>query len=282
MATIVINGDLVLDQTASTQTPTDGNDKAINSQLLGLSTAFATALNTLDTNLAYAAFADLALDLTQRTYADTVDAAVSASNFVTVTDLGSSTLSGLRFSDANGDPLDGDQVFYPANTTTPLKTLDGSSIYLYNLTEDIVLATTGDTKGTGEIVAAFYLNQTGTTASVEQVTFMPIFHPDATSADDRVDWTDVLQVSADTSLAFSFDTLKSGKFLWVAVGDFERGTPPHGEGNQGQPADRRAAYREPGRRHGEHQSGRSGCHHRHRQPNDDSRRWRSSDAGHRL
>ncbi|RWD46065.1 MAG: hypothetical protein EOS36_32075, partial [Mesorhizobium sp.] len=167
--TIDINGTLILDQSSGPQ----DDDTAISNDLTGLSTIFKDYL----TNLA----GDLQLSAGQLSFAGDVEAAVSGAGFVTVNPDGA-TISKLFFSDASGDPLDGDQVIYNGS---PLKTADGDSIYLHSYANGtIVLATTSATEGVGDVVAAFYLNVAGDnlSASIEMVTFEAIAHPDATNS----------------------------------------------------------------------------------------------------
>ncbi|RWE42835.1 MAG: hypothetical protein EOS79_15985, partial [Mesorhizobium sp.] len=208
--TIDINGTLILDQSSGPQ----DDDTAISNDLTGLSTIFKDYL----TNLA----GDLQLSAGQLSFAGDVEAAVSGAGFVTVNPDGA-TISKLFFSDASGDPLDGDQVIYNGS---PLKTADGDSIYLHSYANGtIVLATTSATEGVGDVVAAFYLNVAGDnlSASIEMVTFEAIAHPDATNSDDRIDWTDILNVSSTGSVSFNFNSLDSGANLFVAVGTADAG-----------------------------------------------------------
>ncbi|MER8587244.1 hypothetical protein NKH19_18800, partial [Mesorhizobium sp. M1338] len=207
--TIDITGTLTLDQSSGQQTLLDGNDTVIDSNLTGLSSAFQTFLNGLA--------GDLLLSAGQRAYADDVEAAVSGAGLVTVNPDGA-TISKLFFSDGSGAPLDGDQVIFNGS---PLLTVDGDAIYLHSYANGtIVLATTSATEGVGDVVAAFYLKAAGDnlSAGIEMVTFEAIAHPDVTSSDDSIDWTDILNVSATGSTSFNFDNLASGNNLFVAVG----------------------------------------------------------------
>ncbi|TIV96212.1 MAG: hypothetical protein E5V85_18640, partial [Mesorhizobium sp.] len=208
--TIDINGTLILDQTSGPQ----DDDTAISNDLTGLSTTFKDFLNGLT--------GDLQLSAAQFSFADDVEAAVSGAGFVTVNP-DSATISKLFFSDASGDPLDGDQVIYNGS---PLKTADGDNIYLHSYANGtIVLATTSAIEGAGDVVAAFYLNVAGDnlSASIEMVTFEAIAHPVTTDSDDRIDWTDILNVSTTGSVSFNFNSLDSGANLFVAVGSADAG-----------------------------------------------------------
>lgn len=228
MATeITINGTLTLDQTSGLQDDDDaiGNNVAGDPSLSNLSEAFInflgdTSLTALNVNVLTAA---------QKDFADDVEAVISGANFVTVTQ-NSATISDLFFSDANGDPLDGDQVFL-ADGVTPLQTVDGDNIYLWSFGDFVLATTSSDPGDKGDVVAAFYLNEANNhlSASIEYVTFIPLAHPDDTDPDDTVDWTEILNISASASLSFEFDNLRSGKFLWVALGDGDNGLLLTGE-----------------------------------------------------
>jgi len=210
MATITINDTLILDQTAGLQ----DDDTALDNTLLGLTAAFRTTLNGLA--------GDLALSAGQLAYAASVKGAVSTAGYVTVDPEGGD-ITNLFFSDPDGNFFNGDQVIYNGS---PLQTIDGANIYLWSLGDgDIVLATTSSTINTGDVVAAFYLNDAvdNLSATIEMVTFIPLDHPDDTNHDDRVDWTDLLNITATGSTSFDFDALKSGSSLWVAVGSSSGG-----------------------------------------------------------
>jgi hypothetical protein len=213
MATeININGTLTLDQTFGLQ----DDDVAISNTLTGLSQAFIDFLNSLA--------GTLALSNDQKNFADDVEAVVSGANFVTVTQ-NDVAINDLFFSDADGNALDGDQVFL-SDGVTPLQTVDGDNIYLWSFAGgDIVLATTSATEGAGKVVVAFYLNEAGDhlSASIEYVSFIPLAHPDDTDPDDTVDFTDILNITATGSLSFDFDELASGNFLHVTVGTEDAG-----------------------------------------------------------
>jgi hypothetical protein len=136
---------------------------------------------------------------------------------VTVTTSAGETISNLMFSDSSGAALDGDVV-------AGMHTLDGGNVYLWS-SGDFCIATTSATAGAGRIVAAFYLNEAANhlSAQVQMVTFEPLQHPVTTDPDDALNFTDVLQVSAQGTLSFNFDNLASGNFLWAAVGSGSAG-----------------------------------------------------------
>ena len=208
---ITINDTLINDQTAGLQ---DGDD-AIAADLLALAAPFRTALQALA--------GPQVLTAGQLAYAASVEGAISGAGYVTVNNDGA-TVTDLFFSNSSGALFTGEKVVYDGND---LKTIDGDNIYLHSIGDgDIVLATTSATAGQGKVVAAFYLDDTGTnnlSASIQMVTFIALDHPDDTDNDDRVDWTDLLNVTATGSLFFDFDALKSGSSLWVAVGSEDGG-----------------------------------------------------------
>ena len=216
------------DESGGTQTSgtTDtGNeiDVTLSNPVGGTLGGFVTAFNDLLNNsggvLATKFGAGLALTDAQRVFAAAKDGAASSADFVKVTASNGEVVSDLFFSDPAGAPLDGDQVFISAGV--PLQTLSGDNIYLWS-SGDFAIATTSSSAGAGRIVAAFYLNDTDPNhlqAAVQMVTFEALKHPDATSADDAVNFTNILQVSAAGSQSFDFDALKSSGALWVAVGN---------------------------------------------------------------
>lgn len=209
--TVSINDTLVLDQTSGIQ----DDDGALAADLLALAEPFRTVLLGLS--------GSQTLSAGQLAFAASAKGAFSGSNYVTVSADGAA-ITNLFFSDPDGHALNGDQVIYDGS---PLKTIDGDDIFLWSLGDgDIVIATTSSVSATdGEVVAAFYLDDAADnlSATIQMVTFIALDHPDDADPDDRVDWTDLLNVSAQGSLSFEFDTLESGKFLWVAVGSSTNG-----------------------------------------------------------
>ncbi len=168
-------------------------------------------------------------------FADDAEAAESTSGFVTVSADEGSNYSPLRFSNASGDPLTGEQATWDhdgdggADTANqPLKTVDGDNIYYWSYGDNIVYATTGDgttdTNGDtfvdkGDLVAVFYLNNESDplSASVETVTFIGLDHPTDTNPDDTVNWGDVLNVTSVGDLEFRVADLESGQFLHATI-----------------------------------------------------------------
>ncbi|HEU4695863.1 MAG TPA: DUF5801 repeats-in-toxin domain-containing protein [Sphingomicrobium sp.] len=202
---------LIEDESSGTQTPSttdSGNDidVTLSAGLLG---GFATAFNNY--------LNGLGLSTAQKSFAATNDGASSSSSFVTVTTSAGETISNLMFSESSGAALDGDVV-------AGMHTLDGGNVYLWS-SGDFCIATTSATAGAGRIVAAFYLNEAANhlSAQVQMVTFEPLQHPVTTDPDDALNFTDVLQVSAQGTLSFNFDNLPSGSFLYAAVGNSSAG-----------------------------------------------------------
>ena len=213
---IQLTGTLRNDQTAGVQ----DDDDAISGTLSGLLARFANFLNGTPLAGDPAIPGTLALDAGQLAYANSVEAVVTSTLSLTV-DAEGSDVDDLFFSAPDGTLFNGDQVFINADPTKPLMTTGGDSIYLHSYDGgNIVLATTSATAGSGEVVAAFYLNEATDhlSATIQTVTFMAIEHPDATNPDDAIDWSSLLNVSASGSISFDFDQLKSGSSLWVAVG----------------------------------------------------------------
>jgi hypothetical protein len=207
---------LILDETPGVQTPSttdDGNEVDITLPG-GMVSGFATAFNDFQNSSIFGAYT---LTADQKAYAETVDGASSASDFVTVTNSNGEAISDLFFSDGSGNALDGDQVI-------GMQTLDGEDVFLWS-DGDYAIATTSATEGAGRIVAAFYLNEASDhlTAQIQMATFEPLFDTNAADPDDTLNFTDALNVSANGSLSFNFDNLNSGNFLWAAVGSDSAG-----------------------------------------------------------
>jgi len=220
----------VLDESSGLQTPatTDkGNDSNLDATDPTVPDLFDGVLSGAGFSAPFLSFLNAAtifgyggLQLTdaQLAYAATVEGAVSAPDFVTVTKGAGETIGDLFFSDSSGHALDGDQV-------GGMQTLDGSNVYLWS-NGDYCIATTSSTAGAGRIVAAFYLKDDAAghlTAQVQMVTFEPLKHLDGTNPDDALNFTNVLNVSASGTVSFNFDNLASGSFLWAAVGSSSAG-----------------------------------------------------------
>ena len=178
MATININGQLILDQTAGVQP----GDIDVSATLGGLDSDFATFLNSLG------------LSSFQKNFAALVDGA-SDPDLVTVTPAANETVKSLFFSDAAGNDLDGDLV-------VGVTLLDGSPLYMWSADGGkVVLISTSSTAGfsADTIAAAFYIESTdatNTVAGVQSITFQPLHHTDPNNPDDSVDFSDILNVSA--------------------------------------------------------------------------------------
>ncbi|RWP70991.1 DUF5801 repeats-in-toxin domain-containing protein [Mesorhizobium sp.] len=182
MATTIINGDLILDQTSGLQTGLDGDDVQIDvvgtSISGGLSAAFLTYLN------------DLGLDAGQLAYADDVEAA-SQPDLVSVIHGADETIALMEFGS-----VDGSQVFLDDLNTIPMTTVDGDNVFLWRdpNNHNVVLATSGAI--TDPVIAAFYLdpNATNTSAAVQSITFEALAHPANPNPDDTVDFGDILKI----------------------------------------------------------------------------------------
>jgi hypothetical protein len=214
---------LILDQSAGVQ----DNDVALdftdtadpNDPLVGalFDSSFLGLVNTLSATQ---------LTEAQKIYAATVKGAVSNADFVQVNVTGGDVVSDLFFSGAGGAPLEGVLV-------TGMTTLAGEPIYLWAAANsDFAIATTSNVSATdGRVVAAFYLKEAPDhlTAQVQMITFEAIDHPINPNPDDFLNFTDVLKVSAASTLTFSFDELDSGNFLYAAFGTTSAGIVLTGE-----------------------------------------------------
>lgn len=168
---------------------------------------------------------------------------VGADYFLTVSSDEGESVTDLHFSDNDGELFDGDIATYDGNPIYVAGETD--PIYLYSFDGGDILIGSTQAPGTvdiddastldgSQIVFAYYLEETvdgdGNVvgADIWGVTFQPIEHfsdgDDSNGEyDDAIDFGDFLHVTAEATLSFSFDTLESGKFLWVAVGDDEHG-----------------------------------------------------------
>jgi hypothetical protein len=214
---------LSLDQTAGLQTtvdangaPNDPDDDSAASYFNGVDTTtnsftsaaldatFLTFINNLFTT-------DAAED-TALGFAANVGVAASSSTFVQVTASAGETVSNLFFSLPSGS-----SGLIPSVTT-----LANEPLYFHiDANTDLATLTTSSAPG-GRIVAAFYLKENTTdhlSAQVEIVTFEALKNPLTTDPDDPINFSDVLQVSAAGTLAFSFDGLPSSSNLYAAFGN---------------------------------------------------------------
>ena len=181
MATININGELILDQTAGLQDDDVEVTNTANTLGGALDSQFLDYLNSLT------------LSNAQRGFAAKVEGASDA-NLVTVTPAPGETIGRLFFSDSSGNDFDGDLV-------QGVTTLGGGALYLWSaLNSKVVLVSTSNVSPTAStLVAAFYIeatNTANTAAKVESITFASLLHPDSTDPDDSVDFSDVLRVAA--------------------------------------------------------------------------------------
>ncbi|MER8751481.1 DUF5801 domain-containing protein [Mesorhizobium sp. M1050] len=185
MATTIINGELVLDQTSGLQTGADGDDVQID--------VTAGLISSTDLSTAFVAYLNgLGLDAGQLLYADDVEAA-SQPGLVTVIPGANETIALMEFASVNGTQV------YLNDGVTPMTTVDGDFIYLWRdpANHNVVLATNSNVSiSDGEVVAAFYLdpNATNTSAAVQSITFEALAHPVNPNPDDTVDFSDILKI----------------------------------------------------------------------------------------
>ena len=153
---------------------------------------------------------------------DAIGAAQSGKSNGNVTDnviqITGTGITDLAFTDANGDPLDGNSSgLYTTGGVT-----DGEEVFLFTdeVNNNIVL---GKTEG-GDIVFAIYLEETGTPlsgAKMWTVQYESLDHDDPDNPDDpdRLDLTDKVFVTANQSINFGFAGAPSGSNLFMTFGN---------------------------------------------------------------
>lgn len=228
--TISTSGDLRLDQTAGVQTDGTKDDIALGTpdtpDLTGLPDPFEAFLNGLSSlNLANAA-----------TYGGASEDP-GTGYFINVSTDGE-PIQDLFFSQSSGALFNGQVATYTDSSDVQHNlTVAGSTdpIYLYSFAGgDILVGSTEAPAGVdiadpttldgSKVVFAYYLEENGTHTGADAygVFFQPLEHfvdgSTGTALDDSVDLGDFLNVSATGNVSFDFDNLRSGKFLWVALG----------------------------------------------------------------
>ena len=149
--------------------------------------------------------------LGELTSATPIGAAESPGNVVTFNPTG--TLGNIALTDADGNPLDGDD--------SGLVTTDGDAILLYTDENDnIVLGKTAD----DTLVFAIYLEETGgsppTGAKLWTVQYLAIDHgDDGNDPDSAVDLTGLVHVTAFEEQDFSFANAPAGQNLFMMFGN---------------------------------------------------------------
>jgi hypothetical protein len=165
--------DLTYDQTAGAQAPPDGDEVDVTldglNQLDGLSAGFKTFL------------AGLSLTSDQKSYAVDTDAAVSTSDFITVTADSGETFNDLKL------------IADSSTALTTIQTLDGDSLYVHVDPSGNYATIWTSSDESGEIVGAIALtdetidNTTHTaTAGIAMVFFEPIKQTDTDDDDEAV------------------------------------------------------------------------------------------------
>lgn len=214
---------LTLDQTTGVQSPPDGNDIDLSLTAGGDIDGFGPTAGTVDAGFE-TFLKNLGLTTTQKEFAaggagkPDVEGASSSSDFITLTATAGENITDLFFKVLD-DPVTHNQI-------VGMQTLADEDLYLHvDASGNYATITTASGAG-GRVVAAFALTSEtiaadhhSATAGVQMVTFEAIQHTDTTDPDDTLNFTDVLQIGAAASLSFNFDQLKSGDFLWAAVGD---------------------------------------------------------------
>lgn len=205
---------------AQTQITTDDGDEVdvtLSDPVNGTIGGLTTVMNGILNSASIFGFTNFKLSDAQKIYLASNDAASSELDFVKVETTNGETVDDLFFSDEFGNDLEGVEV-------VGMKTLDNQSVYLWS-SGDLAIATTSDVLGDGRIVAVFTLQEDSEhlEAQIQMAAFEPLSHPDDADADDALNFTDILNVSASGSISFDFEELKSGSSLWVAVGNSDRG-----------------------------------------------------------
>jgi hypothetical protein len=164
MATTVINGELILDQTSGLQ-----DDDVL---VTDLSADFLAYINTLGVNL---------------DYANDVGGAAQDGLVQVTPSVGESVVE-LEFA-----PMTNVAILLDDNVT-PMTALDGTPLYMSTVEGGSgILVTAGIG---GRAVAAFWItpDATNENGDVEMITFEALTHPDANNPDDSVDFSDALKV----------------------------------------------------------------------------------------
>jgi hypothetical protein len=206
----------------------DKDDVALSADLNELPDPFETFLETsLGT----------AISAGQLAFAADVEAAhedPGAGFFVNVATTAGETVNDIFFSQSDGSLFNGQVAQFNGADLHVVGSTD--QIFLYSFAGgDILILSTEAPAGVDitdpstldgtKIVATYYLeeNATLTGADVWGVWFQPIDHPDDTDPDDIIDFGDFLHVSASATLSFELDALRSGNFLWAAIGSDDAG-----------------------------------------------------------
>jgi hypothetical protein len=249
----LISGSLAIDESLGVQA--SGNQE---SDSTGNDVAIATLAS---------AVAEFDAILTQVVGAGVVPLSVAVSNASSsnpagtamVTSLGAN-VTDLAFTDAAGDPLDGDVAKFGPGAEDYLRTADGSKIYLYSYTGDVanvddennaVFGRKADIDGNpdpnGEIVFAAYLQATSSSGAVQAsdadaagakvwlVEYQPIQHgttgANLAAHDDVRFLTAPLYVSTSTRSEFSLAGAPSGQNLFLTFGEAGDGIANNGIGD---------------------------------------------------
>jgi len=158
------------------------------------------------------------------TFPTDVGVAESADDFIEISATG--TITGLAFTDSNGDPL-GDDPLSPVDSgldTLEADTNGDHNIYLFtdNENDNIVLGKTSD----GTTVWSAYIEEVTNNegeiigAKIWMVALVPLLHSDDANPDDPESiLADRLFVTASEELVFDLSTLASQQNDWNAMGD---------------------------------------------------------------
>lgn len=188
--------------------PTDADDNDLNLVSLPLPTQFSTRLTTLLN-------ATTATEVLIGAALNGYDAAhLAGQDVVTLTPTPGATITGLAFTDASGNALNG--------LDSGLDTVNGDNIWLFT---DSVLGRVGtlqngDPDPNGTIVFAAYLQETLTGSAItggkiwmEQ--YGAIKHPDALNPDDALDLLNKVFIGTSQDAEFSLAGAPSGQNLFL-------------------------------------------------------------------
>lgn len=138
-------------------------------------------------------------------------------NAFTIAPSSNGSITDLRFSDSNGNPLQG--------LNSELTTADGVKIYLYTDTanNNILLGraatATGLANPSGAIVFAAYIEEntslSGTGGKIWTTLYQPLHHFDPTNPDDSVSLLNKVFIAASQDSAFSLANAPSGQNLFL-------------------------------------------------------------------
>jgi Domain of unknown function (DUF5801) len=199
---------------------TDTDDNDVDLSVLALPSAFANRLGAL---LTATNETEVLIGAALSGY--TGAAGNTGSNAFTITPDAGTTITGVKFTDVDGNALNGG----PSGLTTA----DGQDILLYtdSANDNILLGRIGGANG--EIVFAAYIEEPAgalTGGKIWMTQYKPITHGDAADPDDSVDLTDMVWVSTTATAEFSLANAPSGQNLFLMFTQANPQTEVDGDG----------------------------------------------------